>query len=552
MGPEANKTIGGYTLVREIGRGGMGVVYEARQAMLERPVAIKVISSKYSSDPEFMDRFEREARITASIDHPNVVRVFDFDREGSRCYLVMEYLDGMTLSELLAKRYSLDLKRSLHLLREIAQGLGAAHAKGVLHRDIKPHNIMLDRHGNVKVMDFGLSKPFDATTQMTEAGALLGTPTYMAPEQCRAQPVTFQTDIYSLGVVLFEMLTGRAPFEADSPLALMLRIVQEPFPAPTSVVASLPDSVDTLVGNMVAKDPSSRYDSVESLIRDVTALQLDANSHLPATEIFSKLVAPLEDPGDAPDVPFALDNAIIDDLVSAAGPSFAPPVVTASRQVPVVAWALILSAVLLAVVILLPGWLQNYTLGTPPEPKFTVVADDLIGESGKRYVYTLDDGESVGLEWVEEFQQNGETFHPVKIPIYFFIAPAKFFVLDFVKSYDAVYAYWAAGDDYPYMFFSTPLEDGKTWEARCYNSIPDQIRGVAVTHYYRCDEVSVTVPSGTFRAMRIVDSLNNPPDFLDPTASVSWYAPGWGLIKFRITGQAGQKDTLSLMHVEDI
>jgi len=202
------ETIAGrYELEEVVGHGGMSRVYKAHDALLERNVALKVLHHQYNEDEDFVERFKREARSVAQLQHPNIVTVIDRGEEGGRQYIVFEYVDGENLKELVVRKGRLDVRDGLEIALEIARGLAFAHEHGLVHRDVKPQNVLLNGDGRAKVTDFGIARSLDVESGMTQAGTVLGTSNYIAPEQASGQPVDAQTDVYSLGIVLYEMLT---------------------------------------------------------------------------------------------------------------------------------------------------------------------------------------------------------------------------------------------------------------------------------------------------------------------------------------------------------
>jgi serine/threonine-protein kinase len=212
---------GRYELHRRIGRGGMAEVYLARDRLLDRPVAIKILFPEFAADPSFVARFRREAQAAANLNHPNIVGVYDWGKERGTYYIVMEYVDGRTVSEIIRTDGPLDPKQAAGIAADVAAGLGFAHRKGVVHRDIKPGNILITGTGEVKVADFGIARAMTATTDddLTQVGSVMGTATYFSPEQAQGKPVDPRSDLYSLGVVLYEMLVGQPPFSGDQPVA---------------------------------------------------------------------------------------------------------------------------------------------------------------------------------------------------------------------------------------------------------------------------------------------------------------------------------------------
>jgi len=269
--PLVGRVISDYEILRELGRGGMGIVYKAHERSLQRVVALKVLPPSISSDIAFAKRFEREARFAASLSHPNIVAIYAVGKHEDVRYIAMEYIKGKTLTALIREAGRLSVARALEITLQAADALLAAHKVGMVHRDVKPDNIMIDESGRVKVMDFGLARGIHSGTQLTADGAVLGTPRYMSPEQCEGLKPDHRSDIYSLGVVLFEMLTGRTPYPADTPLALMRQIVETPLPSLQEISADVPPHVCGIVYRMAAKRPADRYDSAETLCEDIRA-----------------------------------------------------------------------------------------------------------------------------------------------------------------------------------------------------------------------------------------------------------------------------------------
>ena len=268
-----SKTIGNYEIVAELGRGGMGVVYKAREESLQRFVAIKMLGSQLIEDESVALRFTREARAVADLNHPNLVQVFRVDRHEGQPYFVMEYVEGEALKRLIQREDKMQPLRALQILKEVAAGLAAAHDKGVVHRDIKPENIMLTRYGGVKVVDFGIARVEEPGTRLTTTGIGLGTPSYLSPEVCLSQDVDQRSDIFSLGVVLFEMLTGDTPFKSDSPFELMTKVVEARIPDIKALNPNVDDGVKRILAKMIAKRPRLRYQNCNELISDIEDYQ---------------------------------------------------------------------------------------------------------------------------------------------------------------------------------------------------------------------------------------------------------------------------------------
>lgn len=262
---------GDYEIRGELGRGGTGVVYLAYDRPLQRLVALKVLRPQFAGDPVWLARFRREAQAVASLNHRNIVTLFKVAQLGQQHAIAMEYFEGMSLARLLQAKGSLDTRRALHVARQVAAALAAAHKNNVIHRDIKPHNIMVNRTGAAKVLDFGIARLGDGTSSLSGGPSIVGTPYYMSPEQCQGGEFDARTDIYSLGVTLFEMLTGHVPFTGDTPLAIMYRICSEPFPDWTGVAPPIPDPVARMLSLMTARSPNARYPSAGALLADLTS-----------------------------------------------------------------------------------------------------------------------------------------------------------------------------------------------------------------------------------------------------------------------------------------
>lgn len=272
-----SKNFGVYKIVEELGRGGMGVVYKAHEESLGRDVALKILPSRLAAHASVVERFQREARASASLSHPSITPIYAVGDHKGTHFIAMEFVRGPTLAKLIKQKGPLDVAEALRIVKEAADALREAHRHGILHRDIKPANIMFDHRRRVKVMDFGLAQVAAETSQITADGVKLGTPAYMSPEQCEAKPLDVRSDIYSLGVTLYEMLTKETPFPGDDPRSVMFNITNGTFPDIAAKRPDLPHGVCQLLRNMVDRDPVHRYDTVRSLIADVEALLNDVN-----------------------------------------------------------------------------------------------------------------------------------------------------------------------------------------------------------------------------------------------------------------------------------
>jgi tRNA A-37 threonylcarbamoyl transferase component Bud32 len=266
----AGKSLGRYRLEETLGKGGMAEVYRATDTKLARTVAVKVILEKHAVEEHFLERFLREARLVASLEHPNILPVYDFGEENGMPFLVMPYLPGGSLRERL-KAGPVPLSLASSWIAQLADALDAAHAAGVLHRDVKPANVLLGKDDRLFLADFGIAKMRESQTGLTATGVVVGTPIYMAPEQAQGQPASPATDRYALAVVAFEILSGRPPFEGESALSLMHQHVSIPPPLLSARVAGLPDGLDAVLTKALSKDPAARPSTCRALAEAVAA-----------------------------------------------------------------------------------------------------------------------------------------------------------------------------------------------------------------------------------------------------------------------------------------
>ena len=257
--------IGHYTITSELGRGGMGVVYKAHEESLNREVALKVLSEHLTQDEDHLKRFLQEARSIARLSHPNIVQIYFVGQDGGRHYFAMEYVRGRSLQDLIQAEGKIENPRAAQLVLQAATGLAAAHERGILHRDIKPANLLLGDDGILKIADFGLAIVADGATRLTADGMLIGTPRYLSPEQCRGEQPDERSDIYSLGVTFYEMLSGKVPFKAASPLALVREITELQATPIHEVAPDVDDRTQRILGLMMAKEPDDRYASTHDL-----------------------------------------------------------------------------------------------------------------------------------------------------------------------------------------------------------------------------------------------------------------------------------------------
>lgn len=260
MNQLVGKQLGRYTIQQELGHGGMAWVYLALDTVLQRPVALKILSPQLGVDDVFVKRFKREATLAANLRHPGIVTVYDVGIEDNMRYIAMEYIQGRTLNDVLKEYGGLDLSYVVSILEPLCQALDYAHSQGAIHRDIKPHNIMLGTDGRVLLTDFGIARQTntDATEKLTRTGTFMGTPEYLSPEQIETYHIDGKSDLYSLGIVTYEIITGRVPFSGTTP-RLILAHTQEPPPRPSLFMAGLPPDIDSLLARVLAKKPQDRF-----------------------------------------------------------------------------------------------------------------------------------------------------------------------------------------------------------------------------------------------------------------------------------------------------
>ena len=257
-----------YEVVEKIGEGGMAFVYKAKDTLLNRFVAVKVLKPEYSQDKVFVDKFKGEATSVASLNDNNIVNIFDVGSQDSINYIVMEYVDGKTLKQIINDNHRLSSSDAVKISIQIAKALDCAHRNNIIHRDIKPHNILMTNDGLVKVTDFGIAKASNSVT-ITNSNKVIGSAHYFSPEQAKGSYVDFRTDIYSLGVVMYEMVTGKVPFDADSPVSIALKHIQEQIVEPKAIVNEIPDSLNKLILKALEKEPIKRYQSAREMLVDL-------------------------------------------------------------------------------------------------------------------------------------------------------------------------------------------------------------------------------------------------------------------------------------------
>ncbi|HEY6985855.1 MAG TPA: serine/threonine-protein kinase [Rhodanobacteraceae bacterium] len=269
--------LGHYDIVAELGRGGMGVVYKGHESSLNRYVAIKVLADSLAHDEAVKERFLREARSMAALNDPHIIQIYFIGDDEGQTYFVMEFVEGESLGSMLKREGKLSVEQSAKVIQQTAMGLATAHDRGVVHRDIKPGNLMITSRGTVKIADFGIAlSNHDLSKKLTTTGEFVGTPGYLSPEVCLGKPVDQRSDIFSLGIVMFEMLTGRMPFTDESPLGLMLEVVKAEIPDVREMNAEVDPEIARILDKMIAKDPAERYQNCHDLVADLNAHPLVA------------------------------------------------------------------------------------------------------------------------------------------------------------------------------------------------------------------------------------------------------------------------------------
>ncbi|MGH8667658.1 MAG: serine/threonine-protein kinase [Burkholderiales bacterium] len=277
--------LGRYVILSELGRGAMGVVYKANDTVLERVVAVKTVNMALEREgaEKYEARFYQEARAAGSLNHPNIVTVYDVGKEGDVAYMAMEFIEGAELRSLIGEGRAMPVSQSVSIAAQVAEGLAYAHQHGVVHRDVKPANIMVINDGPVKITDFGIARMRAATDELTQTGMMLGSPKYMSPEQVIGKRADHRSDLFSLGVILYELLTAGAPFNGENVTALMYQIVNFAPPAPSAVNPAVPELLDYIVAKMLAKPLEERYQSAQDLAQDLRACERQISTPIAAT-----------------------------------------------------------------------------------------------------------------------------------------------------------------------------------------------------------------------------------------------------------------------------
>lgn len=287
------KQFGPYRILAPLGEGGMAAVYKAFQPGVDRFVALKVLPQQYAKDPQFVERFEREAKVLAKLQHPHILPVHDFGEAEGYTYIVMPFVESGDLASLMTMQH-LSLPEISRIIGQVGDALDYAHSQGIVHRDVKPSNILVDQRGNCLLSDFGLAKIVSGySNKLTGSGFVVGTPEYMAPEQGMSEAVDGRCDIYALGVILYELVTGRVPFSAETPVAVILKHVSDPLPPPRKIDPQIPEAVEQVILKAMAKSPGDRYAMPGDMIK---ALETAIQGTTPAQQ--PEAVLPVQDTAD--------------------------------------------------------------------------------------------------------------------------------------------------------------------------------------------------------------------------------------------------------------
>lgn len=276
------RQFGPYRITAPLGEGGMAAVYRAYQPSVDRYVALKVLPQSFATDPQFAQRFEREAKVLAKLQHPNILPIHDYGQADGYPYIVMPVVEGGELSDLMHGD-KLPLAEVVRIISQVGDALDYAHTEGVVHRDIKPSNILLDQRGNCLLTDFGLAKIVsNVANKLTSSGFVVGTPSYIAPEQGMGDPADGRSDIYALGVVLYELMTGQVPFQAETPIAVVMKHIHDPLLSPREFRADIPEAIEQVILKALAKDPQDRYSTAGEMVKAIQAA-VDKGDALPAS-----------------------------------------------------------------------------------------------------------------------------------------------------------------------------------------------------------------------------------------------------------------------------
>ncbi len=352
------KQLGPYQIVAPLGEGGMAAVYKAYQPAMDRYVALKVLPRHFASDPQFVTRFQQEARVVAQLQHPHILPVFDFGEADGYTYIVMPFVKSGTLTDLL-KGPALSLPHIRTLVTQIGSALDYAHARGLVHRDVKPSNVLIDETGNCLLTDFGLAKIMEGSIHLTTSGAIMGTPAYMSPEQGLGQKIDKRSDIYSLGVILYEMAVGRTPYVAETPMAVVIKHINDPLPPPHTIKPDLPEALERVILKALAKTPEDRFASAGEMVRALQAAIPETTLAAPTTEAALRIEEPAPEtvkqaPPQVKTEQAAPAEPVAPETVKPSAPPLAVPTRVAASQ-PKPMWQSVLITAL--------GWLIGVPLG---------------------------------------------------------------------------------------------------------------------------------------------------------------------------------------------
>ncbi len=353
-----------YRLTAHIARGGMADVYAAIDEVLGRKVAVKMLHANYATDEAFVQRFRREAQAAANLTHPNIVSIYDTGKDGGHYYIVMELVEGRTLRDVLRSEGPLLPRRAAEIASEVAAALSVAARGGLAHRDVKPGNILLTETGSVKVTDFGIARAWDDSEELTRTGAVIGTATYFSPEQAQGRPADGRSDLYSLGVVLFEMLTGRPPFSGETPVSVAYQHVSETASVPSTSNPDVPPDLDAIVMRALQKNPTDRYQTAEEMRGDLLRFLSGLSVGAADPEAATRLVAATPPPTVPPNETYRQMTAL-------------PP----ERRTP---WSVIVGSILLLVVVLVAGLYLIDALQTTDDGNELVEMPNLLGATAER------------------------------------------------------------------------------------------------------------------------------------------------------------------------
>jgi serine/threonine-protein kinase len=362
------RVLGGrYKIVRHLARGGMAEVYVAEDQLLNRIVALKVLFPELARDDAFVERFRREARAAASLNHHNIVSVYDFGGDDDSWFIVMEYVEGRTLRDIIRDEGPMDPARSAELAGEVAAALAAAHAEGIVHRDVKPANVLIAAGtGTVKVADFGIARAANVLQGLTMPGTVLGTASYLSPEQASGAEVDHRSDLYSLGMVLYEMLTGKAPFTGDSPVAIAYQQLKATAPPPSTINPRVPPALDAVVMKAMSKDPAARQASAEEMRDELLAIDRAVGD----PDATAAIVAPVTAAGESTSVLAGSSTSVLPPVdeehrVERVAAAPVPPEVYRRRRAAVIAAVALLALAVIAILLLSSGDDDQGTVAVP-------------------------------------------------------------------------------------------------------------------------------------------------------------------------------------------